>query len=336
MMHASFSILGAAAVVPSREVLSREIDEILGMSPGWTEKFSGVRCRAWVSNETLSSMGAQAARQALDEAQMKASQIDLLIFAGASFEQLLPCTAAFVLRELGIRGIAGVDVNSTCLSFLSALDAAISYLQTGRYRRILLVNAEIASGHLNQEHHESFALFGDGAAAFVLAPPQPEGLGQFTALASRHETYPEEIEACGVMGGGSRLPVFLYTEENAKDFRFFMDGPRLFAKSDALVLPFFDRLLGPLGTSLADLDWVVPHQASGMAMRLMRRRLGIAKDRWIDILPSHGNQISVSIPTAFVHLLRSNRLQPTNTVLLCGTGAGLGLGAILLRMEPQG
>jgi 3-oxoacyl-[acyl-carrier-protein] synthase-3 len=327
------TLLGSAVFHPQTFCSSDQIDSDLQLASGTALKMSGVGRRPRAGSMTLSGMAGEAAKAALKEAGLGAGDLDLILFAGASFEQILPCTAAFVQRELGdeARGVPCFDINSTCLSYLTALQTAQSFLQSGNYATILVVNAEIASQHLNPEHRESYFLFGDGATAFVFSSRAAPSALSFELSRFRMETYAEEIEACGIRGGGSALNVFQLNSENRGDYRFWMDGPRLFKKAAQLLPAFMDRLLGE--TPLADVRWVVPHQASGSAMKLIRRRLGIPEERWIDILYDHGNQISVSIPMAFHTLLESGQVRHGDTILLVGTGAGLALAGALLTVR---
>jgi 3-oxoacyl-[acyl-carrier-protein] synthase-3 len=325
------TLLGSAVFQPKDFCSSDQIDRELNLAPGTAFRMSGVAQRPRAGKTPLSAMAGEAAREALNRAGLSPRDLDLILFAGASFEQVLPCTAAFVQRELGdeARGVPCFDVNSTCLSYLTALETVQAFLESRHYRTILVVNAEMASQHLNRDHKESYFLFGDGATAFVFGSRAP-GL-TFELSRFRMETYAEEIEACGIRGGGAALNVFQLTPDNHGDFRFQMDGPRLFRKAAELLPGFMTRLLGDM--PLNQVRWVVPHQASGSAMKLIRRRLGIAEDRWIDILSDHGNQISVSIPMAFHTLLESGKVQAGDTILLVGTGAGLALAGALLTVR---
>lgn len=334
-MQRSFHILGMGKYLPERRVYAAEIDEKLGLPPGTAFQKSGVNVRYYASGESVSDMGARACQRALDDAGLELSVIDALIYVGATREQGLPCNAIFIQRALGgnTSGIPCFDIDATCLSFLVGLDQATLSLWGQRFKRILLVSSEIASNHLNLEHIESAALFGDGALAWLISHEKdPQAKSEASVLLGSHmESHSEYIEVCGIKGGMSRMPAFHYTEERHSDYCFHMDGRRLFKATLQLAPPAMARFLDKVSVTLDEISWVVPHQASSSALELLRRRLGIEEEKFMCIIEDHGNQISASIPTGFYELARSGRLKKGQLVMLCGTGAGLGIGFTLLR-----
>ncbi len=326
----SLQICGTGAVRPISRVNSDEIDCRIGQAPGWTQRHFAITARAVASgDETSSSLGESAARQALAKAGWEAAQLDVIIGACGVMEQPIPGTACLIQRRLGLgtSGIPAFDVNATCLSFLLALEIVALGFAAGRWRRALIVAADIASAALDFSTPEAAVIFGDGAAAIVLeARPNTTDWRAF-----RLETYGEDADACRLEAGGTRirpqddLPRFL---SNAA---FRMDGRRVFKATARRFPAFLARLLAEAALEPNDIDLVIPHQASAAALEHLRRAFPQARKGIIDIFADHGNQIAASIPSALHAAIATGRLQRGDVALLIGSSAGLSLGGAVLR-----
>lgn len=323
-------ILGTGQYLPEQIVSSGQLDERLNLPAGWCEKASGVSVRHFVADETTSQMGALAAVQAMKQAGIDLGEIDCLVSASGVMEQAIPCTAALILEQLGggELSIPAYDINATCLSFLAALDTLSYLVAAGRYRHVLIVSSEVASAGLNWEDRESCILFGDGAAAAVIGRAEPDELSSI--LTSRIETYITGAHFCEIRGGGTRLHPRHYSEETKEDYLFRMDGKSVFRKSAELMPGFMQRLLEPVQLSIDQFKLVIPHQASGSAMELLRRRLGIESDRFMMNIQNHGNTIAASIPMALHAAIEEGRITRGDQIMLLGTSAGLSLGGMVL------
>ena len=323
-------IEGTGKYLPPSVVTAEEVDRRAGLPAGWTRKHSGVAERRHVREETTSFMGAAALRMALEELPGDAKAIDLLISAGAAPQQLIPCTAALIAREMGWDGVPCFDVNATCLGFVAALETAQALIATGRYQRIAIVCSEIASKGLNWREPESAALLGDGAAAVVLGASAPGSSSR--VLRSLMETWPEGAALTEIRGGGSAQPAVTHRPgENSPDFLFHMDGPGIFRLASERMEPFVARLVGVAPTRWSEVDWVIPHQGSLLALRHLRKRLGIPAEKLVEIVQDHGNVVAASIPMALHEAIRHGKLERGQTALLLGTSAGFSMGGVLLR-----
>ncbi len=171
-MHVNLplKIIGLGRYLPSRIVSSSELESLYALPPGWVERRNGVRERRRVTTETSSFMAAEAAREALDEAGLRPDQLNLIINASGTAEQAIPDTGALIQRQLGLgrSGIPAMSVNTTCLSFITALDVAATYLNAGRYKHILIASSDISSCGINPKEPESATLVGDAAAAVIV------------------------------------------------------------------------------------------------------------------------------------------------------------------------
>jgi len=317
--------------LPGKPISDLDMDERLGTPPGWTRRMTDVISRHFAGEkDTASSMGARAAAEALKDAGLTFADMDCLVSASGTKEQALPCSAVFIQKAMGMEhsGVPAFDIDSTCLSFLAALDAVSCMIAAGRYRYALIVSSEIASVGLDWRHKESAALFGDGAAAVVVGPSgdgEPSGIVGVSLRTFGAGARHSEIRA----GGTKRHPRgFLPAEPD--DYLFRMDGPAIFKMAARLLPSFTDELLQASGTAMKDLKAVIPHQGSAMAVRLMGKKLGISERQLVYITPDHGNTIAASLPMGLHEAIRTGRLERGDRALLLGTAAGLTLGGLVL------
>ena len=293
----------------------------LGRSAHWIRSRTGVAERR-ISRIDVAEMAAIAARDALGDGPPP----DLVINCGLSPAQLIPDTSAFVSRAMGWSGIPGFSVHATCLGFLVGLHTAAAFLHAGAYRRILLVAAERGTQCRDLDDPESGALIGDGAAAAVVAA-DPDGTSALLGYALT--TLPEGADLARIRGFGSRHPPD-HPDTRPAHHRFQMNGPRIYRLARKAVGPVIERALHEAGVTRDDITLVVPHQASGPALAALPR-LGFSADRVVNVVARFGNCISASIPMALSIAESEGRLKRGQLVLLVGTGAGLSVGAAVLR-----
>ncbi|HNP85013.1 MAG TPA: beta-ketoacyl-ACP synthase 3 [Kouleothrix sp.] len=320
---------GLGYYLPERIVTSAELEAQLHIPPGWIEQVTGVRARRYITHETALSMAAAASWRALNDAGLRAADLDAIIGASSAPYQTIPCTAALLQRELGAPdgGSACFDVNATCLSFVFALHTAAQLINAGVYRRVLIVSSETAQHSRNPRERESAVLFGDAAAAAVLTRAEP---GEPSAIwHTRFATYSSGAEMAELRGGGSRHhPNDPATTREQNMFH--MDGPAIFKKATRLIAPFLDEFFTQVSWQRANIDTVIPHQASRHGVEQLTRRLGFTHEQVFSNLAERGNCIAASIPLALAEAVQSGRVQRGQRVALIGTGAGLTLGAVAL------
>lgn len=325
----ALSVLGTGHSLPARIVTSAELDPVLGLAPGSVARISGVQQRHVADDtDTAASMGASAAHRALHAAGVGLHELDLIVCASATQDQGMPCNAALLQRELGLgqSGIPAMDINASCLGFIAALDTLSWAIQAGQYRRVLLVCADIASCGLDWQQVEVSGIFGDGAAAAVLGP----GDGSGAIIASRLKTYAEGAELCQIPAGGSRFHPRRINQPFTPLTSFAMQGKGVFRLAARHLPELLDDLLKQAGLTLADIDWVIPHQASQQAMAHAAKRLSLCPDKVVDIFGHHGNQVAASLPTALDIAVRDGRISRGQKLMLIGTGAGLSLGGMIM------
>jgi 3-oxoacyl-[acyl-carrier-protein] synthase-3 len=327
MRERAVKVISTGKYLPKNKVTAPELEKRLGLESGWIQQKSGVLVRHFVADETASEMGAYAAKDALESAGLSFSDIDCLICTSSVPEQAIPCTGALVQKHLGGEnsGIPAFDINATCLSFITGVDLISYAIVAQRYRRVLLVATEVTTG-LNWEDKESCTLFGDGAAVIIIEQSKESESSRI--LCSSMKTYSKGSHLSECRGGGNKLHPQIY-QENPQDFLFSMDGKGIY-KLAAQILPnFVEKLLQSVNLKMADIDLVIPHQASWMALQLMRKHLGVAEEKWMMIIENHGNTVAASVPMGLHEAIVQGKVKRGDLVMLLGTAAGLSLGAIL-------
>jgi 3-oxoacyl-[acyl-carrier-protein] synthase-3 len=321
-------IIGLGRYLPSRIVSSSDLEALYDLPTGWVERRNGVRERRQVTTETSSFMGAEAAREALDEAGLQPEQLDLIINASGTAEQAIPDTGALIQRQLGLgrSGIPAMSVNTTCLSFITALDVAATYLNAGRYKHILIVSSDISSCGINLKEAESATLVGDAAAAVIVTR---SGEGDTSGIHhANFKTYGDGAAFTAIRGGGSaRHPA--KPGHDPDDDLFHMDGPAVLRMVRGLDEAFLEELYPGLSKSLLDIDLVVPHQSSKVGLLLLQR-YGWPEEKIMHTLEQLGNCVAASIPATLYQAVRDGNLQRGRKFLLVGTGAGLSIGGMVM------
>lgn len=325
-------IVGTGIYLPEQIVTAQQLDERMGLREGWVATKSGVLERHYVSpHHSIAQMAADSIRAALANANLQLSDLDAIICASASYDQPLPSTASLIKEQLNFpvpSVIPAFDVDSTCLSFVLAFDL-VSYLIAGnRFRTVAIVSSEIASRGINYDQPESASLFGDGAAAVIVTrTPDDE---RSSMLASHMETYEQGAHLTEIRGGGARMHATTYTPESEKEFLFDMDGRGVFRMTAHHIHAFMDKLFANRMT-FDDVDVVVPHQASGLAMAHMQRKLNIPDHKFINVIARYGNMIAASIPLALHVAIEQGKIQRGQRVMLIGTSAGLSIGGVVFE-----
>lgn len=323
-------ILGMGKYLPQHCVSSAELEGQLGLPAGWAEQRSGVRLRYHSRGESGALLGARALEAALDAAGLVFADLDLLVCGAATFDYIIPNQASVIKREVvGGRDshIPAFNVDSTCLSFVTALDLAAQLLDGRRYRRIGLVSAEVASQGLDPGNAETATLFGDGAAAAVVGW-EPEG--ESRVIKAAQHTWSEGVFDTQIKGGGNAYHFREHPYDPALH-SFAMQGKNLLRLASKKVPFFMEEFFADLPLSLAEVDLVVPHQASKFGLEMVQRLLHLRDEQYFTHLATHGNCIASSIPMALHDAIQQGRLQRGQTCLLCGTSAGFSVGAVLLR-----
>ena len=312
-------ITGWGLALPERRQSAEELAPLIGKSADWIRRRAGVENRH-ISEVSMPALAARAAREALGDGPPP----DLVINASGVAYQVLPDTSVFIQQELGFEGIPSFSIHATCLSFIVALNNVAALIETGSYKRVLIVSADLGSRGRNFDEPESAALLGDGAAAVVVEPSNTSAL-----LGYHFNTWPSGAKHTEVRGGGTRLhPQDPRT--TPADNLFSMNGPAVFKLARKLGGPMIEQLLANAGVEKSDIDLLVPHQASGFGVKVYSR-YGFDDERIVNLVSEQGNCVAASIPMALVTAVKQGRISRGDTIMLIGTGAGLSIGGLVLR-----
>ena len=318
-----FKITGYGSYLPPRIQTSKELSKLIGKSEEWIISRTGVLERR-ISDIDVDKMGALAAKEAIGIKDIP----DLIINASGVPKQTLPDTSIFIQRELGFDNIPSFSVHSTCLSFITALNVASSLLQTDLYKNILIISSDRGTRGRNFHEPESAALLGDAAAAIYIEKSDTRNSGMINYSMN---TFPDGAELTQVRGGGTNLHP---QDERTKysDNLFSMNGPKVYKMARQKVYDLIKRDLSNNNLDLNDIDLVIPHQASGMAVKAYSKYGGFKEDRVVAIISKTGNCVAASIPLALNIAYKNKRFEDGNILYLIGTGAGLSIASCLIKI----
>ena len=319
-------ILGLGIALPDGVVTNFDFEARMDTSDAWIVERTGIRERRIAAEgEFTSTLAAAAGAEAIKSAGLTPSDIDLLIVATLTPDQVMPSTAAFVQDSLGLR-CGSFDLGAACSGFAYALVVASSMVTTGGVRHALVIGAEVLSRFLNPEDRTTAILFGDGAGAAVVGPA-PEGSGVIAWDLGCDGSAASILE---IPGGGSRIPATAESVANGSHYAR-MEGREVFRRAVRVVVDSATTTLDRAGVKAADVDLFVPHQANVRIVEAVNQRLGIPMERTMVNVDRYGNTSAASIPIALAEAQAAGRIKPGDLVLLSGFGAGMTWATTLIR-----
>jgi 3-oxoacyl-[acyl-carrier-protein] synthase-3 len=315
------TIAGLGTYVPERVLSNDDLSEFVDTSDEWIRARTGIReRRISAENEVTSDVALSASRQALEDAEVEAGDIDLVIVGTITPDMGFPATAALVADRLGCGEAAAYDLSAGCTGFMYALAQGHSAVASGLARRTLVIGADVLSKILDWSDRSTLVLFGDGAGAVVLEPADEAGFLSF------------ELGADG--GGGPQLnyPGSGTVPLADGEKRFLqMNGREVFKFATRVLVSSAERALEAAGLTVDDVDLYVPHQANVRIIDHAVRRLGFPEEKVVVNVDRYGNTSSGSIPLGLADALAAGRVQPGDVVLMTGMGAGLTWGSAVVR-----
>jgi 3-oxoacyl-[acyl-carrier-protein] synthase-3 len=313
------AILGTGSALPARRVSNAELAETVDTTDEWIVERTGIRFRHIAGEgETTASLAADACRAALAAAGMDASQIDLIVLATATPDQTFPSSATKVQTALGIDDCVAFDVQAVCSGFLYAVSVAESMIRAGSATNALVIGAETFSRILDWEDRGTCVLFGDGAGAIVLGADD-SGRG---VLATRLHADGRHNELLYVDGGPS-------TTGTVGKLR--MKGREVFRHAVVNLAAVMGEALAAAGQEIADVDWVVPHQANARILDATARKLDLAPEKVVMTVDQHANTSAASVPLALDTAVRDGRIKRGDLIVLEAMGGGFTWGASVIR-----
>ena len=316
-------IAGIGSYLPAKVVTNHDLEKSMDTSDEWIRERTGIKQRHIAGdNETTASLGLEAARRAMQEADVGPEDIDLIVVGTATPDKVFPSTACIIQRRLGVSGSAAFDIHAACSGFIYGLDLANRYLQTGGARTALVIGAETLSRITNWEDRGTAVLFGDGAGAVVLQLADEPGILSTHIHADGQYEELLQVEH-GVSVG--------YDITRAGGAFITMEGNAVFRRAVATFDNIARETVADLDGHLDDIDWFVPHQANMRIIKAAAKKLKMPMDRVIATVDQHANTSSASIPLALDLAVKDGRIQRGQTLLFAAFGAGFTWGSAMLR-----
>jgi 3-oxoacyl-[acyl-carrier-protein] synthase-3 len=322
-------ILGTGSHAPSRVVTNDELARGLDTSDAWITDRTGIHRRHIAGpGETASQLAAVASRAALAAAGLGAMDVGMIVVATFTADRRLPSCATELGALLGADAVPAFDLSAACAGFVYALSVADQFIATGALDCVLVVGVEILSCVTDWKDRGTAVLFGDGAGAVVLGRAERDGRG---LLATRLYTDGSAAEALLIPMGGSAEPVTVEGLARSRD-AIKMDGADVFRIAVRNMTAASTEAVKSAGLTMAEVDWVVPHQANRRILTQVASRIGLPLEKFVMNLDEYGNTSSASIPLALDEAVRDGRIRPGDRVLFCALGAGISWGASVVRM----
>lgn len=320
-------ILGTGTALPEKVITNFDLEKLMDTSDQWITERTGIKERRQAApSETTSSLCIQAARKALEMAELKPTDLDMIICCTISPDMPLPSTAAFIQRGLGARAVQAFDLAAACSGFLFAITVAEQFIRTGKAKYVLLVGAELLSRFLDYQDRATCVLFGDGVAAGIIGPATaPSGI-----LATEMHTDGTYTDQLFIPAGGTARPTSCETVK-AREHYIKMRGNELFKVAVRSLEEVSRHVLCQAGYSASQLDLFIPHQANQRITDAVRDRLGVAPEKVFSNISRIGNTSSASIPLCLDECVRCGRVKRGDLILMSAFGAGVTWGSVLMR-----
>jgi 3-oxoacyl-[acyl-carrier-protein] synthase III len=322
-------VAGTGSYLPSKILSNTDLEKMVDTNDQWITERTGIKNRHMASEEQATSdLAYEATIKALAEANLTAQDLDMIIVATVSGDQVMPSTACVLQNKLGCKTIMAFDITAACSGFVYALSIADQFIRTGMYKNILIVGAEVLHRIVNYKDRETCILFGDAAGAFIMqrAPEDAKDI-----------VFSTHLHADGGLGelftlpaGGSRIP---FSEKVLQDKTHYvsMKGREIFKNAVRTLTQCCHEALEANNVTSDQVDWLVPHQANVRILESVADHFEFPKEKVVLSLHETGNTSAASIPVAFDLAKQEGKIKRGQLILFAAFGAGLTSGSALLR-----
>jgi 3-oxoacyl-[acyl-carrier-protein] synthase III len=314
-------IIGTGSYLPAKVLTNRDLEGVMDTTDEWIFTRTGIRERHIAADdEKASDLALNASRKAIEAAGIAVSDIGLIVVATTTPDMVFPSTACILQAKLGVKDCPAFDVQAVCSGFVYGITMADQFVRSGQCRHALVVGSEIYSRILDWEDRSTCVLFGDGAGAVVLrADPTP---GIRASVLHADGSLAGVLSVPGNVCGGQVI--------GAPFVR--MDGQAVFKLAVRVLDEVARETVAKCGMRIADIDWLIPHQANIRILDATVKRLGLPRERLVATVDRHANTSAASVPLALDLAVRDGRIRPGHRVMLQGVGGGFTWGATLLEI----
>jgi 3-oxoacyl-[acyl-carrier-protein] synthase-3 len=343
-------VAGLGYYVPEKAVTNDDLAKVMDTSDEWIQERTGIQERRYAvkHEESTATMGAEAARRAMEHAGIGPSDVDFIIFATLSPDYYFPGSGVLMQRILGMNGIGALDIRNQCSGFIYGLSVADQYIKTGMYKNVLLVGSEFHSMGLDftTRGRNVTVIFGDGAGAVILQPTEESGRG---ILSTHLHADGEFAEKLSYINPGCHGGVFVGKEKfgypdqeygggfltekmiREDDLYPYMDGPFVFKFAVQKFPEVIMEALDANGFTPKDIDLLIPHQANLRISQFVQKKLRLSDDQVYNNIQKYGNTTAASIPIALGEALEKGRVHDGDLVCLAAFGSGFTWASALIR-----
>ena len=316
-------ITGTGGYLPEKVLTNAELEKMVETSDEWITDRTGIKKRhIAAADETTCDLAEKAARQAIEAAGLKPTDIDLIIIATTTPDRVFPSTACLLQDRLEIHGCAAFDIQAVCTGFVYALGIADKFIRTGTNKNALVIGAETLSRIIDWSDRDTCVLFGDGAGAVVLSASDEPGI-----LSTHLHADGQYKDLLTVPAGISEKSEILKSGEAFMQ----MKGNEVFKMAVNTLGRIVDETLKANDMQKSDIDWLVPHQANIRIINATAKKLSMSTDHVVVTVDEHGNTSAASIPLALNIAVRDGRIKKGETVMLEAFGGGFTWGSALLK-----
>lgn len=322
-------ILGTGHYLPQRILTNEDLEKMVDTNDQWIVERTGIKERHLAApGELTTDLAYHASVRALESAELKAEDLDMIIFATVTGDQRLPSSACVLQHKLGANHVMAFDLSAACTGFVYALSVADQFIKTGIYKRILVVGAEILQSITNYKDRETCILFGDAAGCMILGAAEEN---EHSNILSTHMHSDGSLgDLFTLPGGGSAIPFSQRVLDENLHFMH-MKGREIFKNAVRTMTQCCQEALDANGMTHEQIDWLIPHQANIRILDSVAHYFKIPSSKVIVTLDRTGNTSTATIPTSFDMAVRDGRIQRGQYILLTAFGAGLTSGSVLLR-----
>ncbi len=316
-------IAGTGSYLPENVVTNSDLEKRVDTTDQWIQDRTGIKKRHIAPDDvTTCDLAEKASRNALEAAGVHSSDIDLIIVATTTPNQIFPSTACLLQQRLGIAGPTAFDVQAVCTGFVYALSIADKFIQSGSHKRALVVGAETLSRIIDWSDRNTCVLFGDGAGAVIVEASDEQGI--ITTHLHADGAYESLLRVpVGVSNGFERM---MRGEGHVE-----MKGSEVFKMAVTTLGRIVDETLASADLEKSDIDWLIPHQANIRIIKATAKKLRMSMDRVVVTVGEHGNTSAASIPLALDAAVRDGRIKRGETLMMEAFGGGFTWGSVLLK-----